>query len=317
MSVAAEQLALPYPTRRVGQWLLLCCGMLLAMIVVGGLTRLTGSGLSMVEWRPVYGILPPLGEAEWRRIFGLYQASPEFRQINPDLGLAGFKSIFWWEYVHRVWGRLIGGVFLLPFLWFLVRGRIGPALGLRLAALFVLGGLQGLLGWYMVRSGLVDVPGVSQYRLVAHLALALAIYALMLWTALGLLWPRPETVPDHRLRSLRGLARLAAGLIALTLFSGGFMAGTHAGWTFNTFPLMDGALFPADYVADPWYLSPFESIAAIQLNHRALAIASLLVVVAVWWHRRSQQHYPENEPPTVKDLCNRVDSQPGYGQKSR
>ena len=197
----------PDANKPIGLWLLVCCAMVLAMIVIGGLTRLTGSGLSMVEWRPFLGLLPPFSEAEWQRVFALYQTSPEFREVNAGIDLAGFKSIFWLEYIHRLWGRLIGVVFLLPLLWFLVRRQVNRPLGLKLVGLFVLGGLQGLLGWYMVRSGLVDVPEVSQYRLVAHLGLALLIYALMLWTALRLLWPRPQTVPDRRLHR-RATARL-------------------------------------------------------------------------------------------------------------
>ncbi|MCP4249181.1 MAG: heme A synthase, partial [bacterium] len=274
--------AAPFPTRRrsrsgdrqIGLWLLTCCAMVLGMISLGGVTRLTGSGLSMVEWRPVLGFLPPLSEAEWQRVFALYQGSPEFRAASAGIGLAGFKSIFWWEFVHRLWGRLIGVVFLVPFLWFVLRRQVDRGLALRLGGFFVVGGLQGVLGWYMVRSGLVDVPEVSQYRLVAHLGLALLIYVLMLWTALGLLWPRPETIPDRRLQTARWLALSTVGVVALTLLSGGFMAGTHAGWTFNTFPLMDGALVPAGYFSErPWYLSPFEHIETIQFNHRLLAIA--------------------------------------------
>ncbi len=261
--------------------------MLLVMIVIGGLTRLTGSGLSMVEWRPVLGFLPPFSEAEWQRVYELYRGTPEFREVNAGIDLAGFKSIFWLEYLHRLWGRLIGIAFLVPFVWFLVRREIDRPLGLRLAGLFVLGGLQGVLGWYMVRSGLADVPEVSQYRLVAHLGLALLIYALMLCTALRLLWPRPETVPDRRLRTVRLLASTVVGAVTLTLLSGGLMAGTHAGWTYNTFPLMDGDLVPATYFGiEPWYASPFEQIETIQFNHRWLAVASLVLAIAAWWRSR-------------------------------
>src|SRR5215831_8634428 len=162
----------------VAVWLLACCALVFAMVVVGGITRLTHSGLSIV------GALPPLNENDWQEAFRKYQDTPQFRQVNPHMDLAGFKAIFWWEYVHRLLGRLIGAVFLIPLVWFAARGRLSRELTWKLAGIFALGGLQGALGWYMVQSGLVDNPRVSQYRLAAHLALALAIYAAMLWVAL-------------------------------------------------------------------------------------------------------------------------------------
>lgn len=286
-------LDLPHPAsgatttarRPIAVWLLLCCGAVFAMVVIGGVTRLTGSGLSMVEWRPLIGALPPLSDAEWQRVFALYQASPEYRETNLSMTLAEFRGIFWWEYVHRLWGRLIGALFLLPFLWFLVRGRIDRALAPRLVLLFALGALQGLLGWYMVRSGLVDVPEVSQYRLAAHLTLALAIYAALLWTALEVLWPRPSAVADRRLAGVRRLAWSLVALLAVTVVSGTFMAGTHAGWTYNTL-LMDGELVPAGYAIDPWYAAPFENVTAINFNHRVLALATLALALATWWRSR-------------------------------
>ena len=174
---------------RVAAWLLLCCALVFAMVVVGGVTRLTHSGLSIVEWQPILGTLPPLNEAQWLESFGKYQLTPEYQKINQGMSLAAFKGIFWWEYFHRLLGRIIGFVFLLPLLWFCWRRQIDRPLALKLASIFVLGGLQGAMGWYMVKSGLVDDPRVSQYRLTAHLGIALAIYAAMLWTALGLLYP--------------------------------------------------------------------------------------------------------------------------------
>src|SRR5262245_371031 len=179
----------------VALWLLACCALVFAMVVVGGITRLTHSGLSIVEWQPIVGALPPLDDAAWQESFAKYRETPQFKQVNPDMDLAGFKSIFWWEYVHRLLGRLIGAAFLVPLVWFAARGRITRELKWKLASIFVLGGLQGAMGWYMVQSGLVDNPRVSQYRLAAHLALALAIYAAMLWIALGLLFPRGAAAP--------------------------------------------------------------------------------------------------------------------------
>ncbi len=273
--------------RRIGLWLLICCAMVFGAVVIGGITRLTESGLSITQWQPLMGALPPLSETEWGRVFALYQTSPQYAEINAGMVLADFKLIFWWEWVHRLWGRLIGVVFLLPFLWFVVTGQVSRRLGRRLTLLFILGGLQGALGWYMVQSGLVDDPTVSQYRLTAHLALALVILAAMLITALPLLFPWTDPVADRRRGSLRTLAGAAIGALAVTILSGGFMAGTDAGLSYNSFPLMDGALLPADYfLVEPWYANPFENIAAIQFNHRWFAIGTFAVIIGLWWHSR-------------------------------
>ena len=174
---------------QVAAWLLACCALVFAMVVVGGVTRLTHSGLSIVEWQPILGTLPPMNEAQWLETFAKYRLTPEYLKVNQGMSLDAFKSIFWWEYFHRLLGRVIGAVFLLPLLWFWWRGRIDRPLALKLAGVFVLGALQGAMGWYMVKSGLVDDPRVSQYRLTAHLSLALAIYAAMLWTVMELLYP--------------------------------------------------------------------------------------------------------------------------------
>ena len=271
----------------VAYWLFACCGLVFAMVVVGGITRLTGSGLSMVEWRPVYGVLPPLSGAEWQRIFDLYQAFPQYRELSEGMTLAEFRAIFWWEYIHRVLGRLIGAVFAIPFVWFALRRQLSGALAGRLALIFLLGGAQGLMGWYMVKSGLVDVPWVSPYRLTAHLALAVLLYGWLLWTALSVKRKPPASVADDRLPGVVRLARIAAAAVVITLLSGGFMAGSDAGWTYNTFPLIDGNWFPRGYfILDPWFANPFENIAAIHFNHRWLAIATLCLALAVWWRSR-------------------------------
>ena len=276
----------PAGNQAIATWLFTLAAMILVMVSIGGVTRLTGSGLSIIEWRPIIGILPPFSEAEWLRVFTLYQTSPQYQEINTGITLSGFKAIFWWEFVHRLWGRLIGVVFILPFLWFLLRRQIGPALAPRLVLLFILGGAQGVLGWYMVQSGLVDIPEVSQYRLTAHLVLALALYVALLWTALKLRQPEPETTPDRRLAGMRALAITTLVLVTITILSGAFVAGTHAGFTFNTFPFMDGRLVPDGYLPPPWYASPFEDIATIQFHHRVLAIVSLVVAIATWWRSR-------------------------------
>ena len=273
--------------RRIALWLLVCCAMVFGAVVIGGITRLTDSGLSITQWQPLMGALPPLGVAEWARVFALYQTSPQYAEINAGMTLADFKLIFWWEWVHRLWGRLIGVVFLLPFLWFVATGQVNRRLGGRLVLLFILGGLQGALGWYMVQSGLVDDPTVSQYRLTAHLALALVILAAMLITALRLLFPSADPVADIRRGNLRALSAVATWALAITILSGGFMAGTDAGLTYNSFPLMDGDLLPEGYfLVEPWYANPFENITAIQFNHRWLAMATFAVIIALWWRSR-------------------------------
>ena len=207
--------------RQIAYWLLTCCVLVFAMVIVGGITRLTGSGLSMVEWKPVYGILPPLNDEDWQLLFEKYQQTPEYQHVNIGMDVEGFKSIFWLEYLHRILGRIIGLVFFLPLLYFWLRKKIPMGLKPKLIAMFVLGGLQGLLGWYMVKSGLVDRPSVSQYRLTAHLLLAVLVYAYMLWVALGLLGVgQLRTVSN---RGLFGLAIIALLLITITLMSGGFV----------------------------------------------------------------------------------------------
>ena len=276
----------PTGDRVIAAWLFVLAAMIFVMVAIGGLTRLTGSGLSIVEWRPIMGVLPPLSEAEWLRVFGLYQASPEYREVNAGMSLAEFKTIFWWEYVHRLWGRLIGLAFLVPFVWFALRRRIRPSLAPRLIVLFILGGAQGVLGWYMVQSGLVDDPDVSQYRLAAHLVLALILYVALFWTALQLRHPVPETTRDRRLAGMRIRALGTLTLVAATIFSGAFVAGTNAGLAYNTFPFMDGRLVPDGYLPAPWYVSAFEDIATIQFHHRVVAIVSLGFAIATWWHSR-------------------------------
>ena len=201
-------------------WLFGMVGLVAIMVVIGGVTRLTGSGLSMVEWRPVIGILPPLTEVEWMRVFKLYQASPEFQQVNIDMNLAEFKVIFFWEYVHRVWGRILGLAFGIPLLFFWLSGRIPQGYGLPLLGLLALGGVQGIIGWWMVTSGLVDNPAVSQYRLAAHLSMALLILVLLLWTALNLRFGRSKRPSGH--------AAMTLSLVALTIIAGGFVAGMDA-----------------------------------------------------------------------------------------
>jgi cytochrome c oxidase assembly protein subunit 15 len=267
--------------RLIAVWLFVCCGMVFAMVILGGVTRLTGSGLSMVEWDPIFGIIPPLDQQTWNETFELYKQSPEYLKINAGMDLAGFKQIYWFEFSHRLLGRLIGVVFLLPLLFFLLRGWVSRPLVPRLLGMFVIGGLQGLLGWYMVKSGLVDNPHVSQYRLTAHLGLAVVIYGYMLYVALGL-WFGTQ----HSPATPAGLRRAAAALWSLvfvTLLSGGFVAGLKAGFAYNTFPLMNGRLIPESLlVQEPLWRNFFENAATVQFDHRVLAITTVLGIVALW-----------------------------------
>lgn len=269
----------------VAWWLLANAAMVAAMIVIGGITRLTESGLSMVEWRPLMGWVPPLSEAEWQRVFALYRATPEFRVQNAWMALADFQTIFFWEYLHRLWGRLIGLVFALPFLAFLLAGRIERALAPRLAALFLLGAIQGGIGWWMVTSGLADEPRVSPYRLAVHLSMAFLILGLLLWTALELLDRGREAAAGPALR--RG-ATLVLALVSLTVLAGAFVAGTDAGFAYNTFPLMDGLLLPEGYWAPGLGVATlFEWVPAVQFNHRWLAVGTALVTLGfVHWALR-------------------------------
>ncbi|NND47659.1 MAG: heme A synthase, partial [Woeseiaceae bacterium] len=221
--------------RAVATWLLICCGLVFAMVVLGGFTRLTGSGLSIVDWRPLMGILPPMSGAEWQRVFELYQQSPEFQNINSHMDVDAFKGIYWLEYLHRLLGRTIGVVFLVPFIVFVIRGYIQKSEWPKYLLMFILGGLQGLLGWYMVKSGLVDVPRVSQYRLTAHLVAAFLIYAYMFWVAMSLLFPANASAAKH---PWYGRTLALAALVSVTIISGGFVAGLRAGKIYNTFPMM-------------------------------------------------------------------------------
>jgi len=266
--------------RLVAAWLFTICAMILVMIGLGGATRLTGSGLSIMEWAPLSGTLPPMSDAEWHRLFGLYQQIPQYTLLNDHIGLAGFKHIFWLEWVHRLWGRMIGVAFFVPLVWFWATGRIERRLRPRLAVIFLLGGLQGAVGWFMVASGFFpDSTRVAPYRLVVHLVLALALYAAILWTGLSVL--RPLAHRGASSRPARALVRASCVLVGLTIIAGGFVAGTHAGFDYNTFPLMDGRLIPEGYARlSPVLLNLVENIAAVQFDHRLLATLTGLVTLA-------------------------------------
>ena len=273
--------------RAIAAWLLVCCALIFAMVILGGVTRLTGSGLSMVEWKPVTGFIPPLSHSAWEEEFSKYKKSPEFQKINLGMSLEQFKRIYLYEFAHRVLGRTIGLVFLLPFLYFLIRRKISRPLIPKLVAMFILGGLQGVLGWYMVMSGLIDKPHVSQYRLTAHLLAAIAIYSYIFWVALGLIYPpgigqNPPVSPVLRRKTL-----VITGMILLTIISGGFVAGLKAGHAYNTFPLMNGQWVPEGIMMlEPWYINFFENISTVQFDHRVLAILSFLAIIGLWFVSR-------------------------------
>jgi len=272
--------------RVVAAWLLVCCALVFAMVVVGGVTRLTHSGLSITEWQPIVGTLPPLSEAQWTGAFRKYQTTPEYEQVNRGMSLEAFKGIFWWEYFHRLLGRAIGAVFLVPLLWFIARRKIPPGFAAKLFGIFLLGAAQGAMGWYMVESGLIDDPRVSHLRLTAHLGLAFVIFAAMFWTALSLLVP--ASAADGSARALRRFAYALAGLVLVMALSGGLVAGIRAGFAYNTFPLMNGRLVPSEIMMiDPWYLNFFNNMATVQFDHRLLAWVLALLIPIFWWRVRA------------------------------
>lgn len=287
LTAGAPSVPAETPRRRaVAVWLLTCCALVFAMVVVGGATRLTHSGLSIVEWQPIVGTLPPLGDAAWQETFEKYKLTPEYRHVNRGMSLAEFKGIFWWEYFHRLLGRLIGAVFFVPLVWFWVRRRIDRPLAWRLAGIFALGGLQGAMGWYMVMSGLVDDPRVSQFRLTAHLAIAFLIFASMLWVAMDLLAPRRSASAAPP--GLRRLAWWVTGIVAYMVVTGGFVAGIRAGKAYNTFPLMHGHFVPPEiFMIDPWWQNFFYNMATVQFDHRLGAWALAVLVPWLWLRVRA------------------------------
>jgi heme a synthase len=267
-----EASAAPSHVRAIRLWLLAVAALLVAMVLVGGATRLTESGLSIVEWQPVAGTLPPLSAAQWQSEFSKYRATPQYRHLNAGMSLDDFKVIYWWEWAHRLLGRVIGAAFLLPFLFFLWRGWVTPGLRAPLWAIFALGALQGAVGWWMVASGLVNRVEVSQYRLATHLILACAIFAAIVWT-LQSLSERAAAVVPARLRWS------AAGLLALVLaqiYLGALVAGLRAGFIYNTWPLIDGTFVPGAgslFASAPAWRNLFENPLTVQFDHRMVAYA--------------------------------------------
>lgn len=275
--------------RAIATWLIIVAVLIFAMVILGGVTRLTGSGLSMVEWEPIMGVIPPLNDQEWQEAFEKYQQFPEYQKINHQMSLSEFKGIYVFEYAHRMLGRFIGLAFLIPFLIFYFKNYIRREMVPKLIIMFVLGGLQGVLGWFMVKSGLVDRPNVSQYRLAAHFAAAILIYSYILWFAWSLLYPNPQNGWAPGISRLRRYSLWALVLVIIMIISGAFVAGTHAGAIYKTFPDMNGHLFPPGlFEMSPFLLNFVENPTAIQFNHRLLAYLVIGFIAFVWWTSR---HY--------------------------
>jgi len=262
----------------VAKWLFICCIMVFIMVILGGVTRLTGSGLSMVDWRPIMGVIPPISSEDWLNTFDMYKQSPEFLKKNSYMNVHDFKQIFWLEYLHRLLGRLIGLTFFIPLIFFIAKGYISNRELPKYLLMLILGGMQGLLGWYMVKSGLVDNPAVSQYRLTAHLSSAFLIYSFMFWVALNLIYPKKSIA-----HTWSNKAKALTLLIIITIISGGFVAGLKAGKIYNTYPMMGEYWIPPGIFAlKPIWLNHFENIATVQFNHRVLTLITFLSVGFFW-----------------------------------
>ena len=262
-------------------WLLTMSAMVLGIIIIGGLTRLTDSGLSMTDWRPLLGTIPPLNKNSWETVFDMYKQTPEFKIVNKNMSLQEFKYIFWWEWFHRIFARLIGIVFIFPLIYFIFKKQINQTLSIRLAIVFIFGIFQALVGWWMVKSGLNDNPYVSPYRLTFHLLNALIIFSILLWISMDYRYSiKIEFIPKKFNNEFYIFVSIL--LIFITIASGGFMAGTNSGQSFNTFPLMNGKIFPDDYHLEDYGLfNIFENTVAINFNHRWLSILVFIFILFV------------------------------------
>lgn len=278
--------------RAIGIWLLVVAALIALMVVVGGLTRLTGSGLSITEWHPVTGVIPPLSDADWQSEFAKYRGTPQYKLVNRGMGLEAFKTIYLWEWTHRFLGRVLGFVFAIPFLYFAIRRRIDRKLAIRLGVLFALGAAQGVLGWWMVKSGLEPMRvAVSQYRLAAHLALAFVLFGYTVWLAFELLGIRRSSA-GHLVR-LRPFAMALVALVFLQMLLGAFVAGLDAGLAFNDWPTYAGKWMPPGlYDLQPWWINHFENPAMVHFQHRnlgyAVAVFAALLYIAIR-HQRADR----------------------------
>ncbi len=272
------------PEPAVARWLFFCAAFVFFIAVVGAITRLTESGLSIVQWQPVMGVVPPLNHADWLHEFKLYKTSPQYRDYNAGMSLAAFKHIFFWEWFHRLIDRLLGFVYAVPLIWFWRRGKISQNMKKPLLGILVLGGMQGVLGWYMVRSGLVHRPSVSHYRLAAHLMLAILIYACFIRA--GCVFGAPREAGSEKLSGLRNLAHFAVAAVAVTMTWGAFTAGLRAGLLYDdSFPYMGRHLWPGEmFFYKPWWINFFNNPAAVQFTHRVMAVTtfSILLILVAW-----------------------------------
>jgi cytochrome c oxidase assembly protein subunit 15 len=279
--------------RAVAHWLVFCAGMVWVMAIIGAVTRLTESGLSITVWEPLTGWRWPMNLEQWQAAFDLYRATPHYQQVMAGITLDEFKTIFFWEWFHRLWGRLIGFAFALPFAYFWIRKQIPAGYMPKLLGLFVLGGLQGAIGWFMVASGLVDRPAVSHYRLALHLGMAFLIFALLLWVAFDLYWGGPQKGSDAKVVKMSGHAKGTLALIAITILWGAFTAGLDAGKIHNTWPLMSGRFVPEGmWFQSPWWINPLQNVEAVQFTHRILAYLAVLGIVAMFMRARKIETAP-------------------------
>ena len=278
--------------RAVAIWLFAMAVLILGMVTVGGLTRITGSGLSITEWDVIMGAIPPLNDVQWHDAFAKYQRIPQYVHVNAGMSLADFKGIFWWEWAHRLLGRLLGVFFVVPFVWFAWTGAIRRAERPRMVVLFLLGGLQGFVGWWMVQSGLETRVSVSQYRLAIHLGVALILLVAMVWIALEYLRRPPPDAPSASTSPFRGNGKWAfaiAALVYVQMLLGALVAGLNAGLLYNTWPSMDGQFIPQDaFVQKPWWINFFENPGTAQFDHRMGAYIIAICVFALWWRERGK-----------------------------
>lgn len=274
-------------------WIFITAASVFVMALIGAITRLTESGLSITEWRPIAGALPPLNAGDWQREFDLYRQSPQYQQINAGMSLAEFKFIYFWEWVHRQWGRLIGLIYILPLVWFWMRGQLPKGYGRDFLLLLALGAGQGFMGWFMVQSGLIDQPAVSHYRLAAHLILAFAIFALLVHLGLRLV---RTAAPVDQARALIPLFYTTLGLALVTMTWGAFVAGLNAGLIYNEFPLMGTYPWPSEvFHYQPWWINFFENHASVQFAHRLLAVLTLAHLFLLWRKARRLSLPPQTQ----------------------
>lgn len=284
----------PRTRRQIGTWLLIGYGMVFIMLVLGGITRLTQSGLSIVEWNVIMGVVPPLNDNDWNTAFEKYQQFPEYKILNKTMTVNEFKNIFWWEFIHRLWGRLIGIVFIIPFILFIIQKKLSLTWIKKLTAVFLLGAFQGFMGWYMVKSGLIENPHVSHYRLTMHLFLAFTICGMLLWYAMQWFSNSAANIQMAIQKSLSKYATWLTILILLQAMLGGLVAGLKAGFMFNTYPKMGDSWLPeAAWMMDPVWMNFLENGVMIQFMHRTLALIVVAGIAAFWLKTRKMELPPQ------------------------